>query len=163
MKEFEFTVRKDEVLEEVMKTASYIAAKNDSTENGKTYETVFAADEDKEQLQRFWNEACQAMTLVMKRFVKDDVVVVYGDDYTVNVFMDDSFKDAFSTTINETLKSFAIETVLAKWLSLMPLVEQGNISAIQSQRLAMAETHKENLREALRVHQGIIRRKMKPF
>lgn len=161
--EFSFTVVKDKVLEEVAKTTAYLGAKNDNKNDGKNYETIATVDADNDMLERFWKEACQDLTLILKRFIKQDCVMDYDSDYKVDVQMNPSFNDAFVPTIRDLMNSFAVETVTAKWLGLMKLSDEGGLSHLQVQHETNATNIKDKLREALRAQKGRIKRKMSVF
>lgn len=60
-------IYKDEVYTEVAQTSSYTGAKMDDDANA--YERIFTTDEDKSQLERFWNESCVTFCEIMKRYL----------------------------------------------------------------------------------------------
>lgn len=60
-------IYKDEVYTEVAQTSSYAGAKMDDDPNA--YERIFTTDEDKSQLERFWNESCVTFCEIMKRYL----------------------------------------------------------------------------------------------
>lgn len=60
-------IYKDEVYTEVARTSSYTGSKMDDDTNA--YERIFTTDEDKSQLERFWNESCVTFCEIMKRYL----------------------------------------------------------------------------------------------
>lgn len=64
-----FDIYKEEVYTEVAQTTSYAGAKMDD-EN--VYDRIFTTDEDRSQLERFWDESCAAFNGQMKRFLTND-------------------------------------------------------------------------------------------
>ena len=64
-------IYKDEVYTEVAQTSSYTGAKMDDDANA--YERIFTTDEDKSQLERFWNESCVTFCEIMKRYLVSEL------------------------------------------------------------------------------------------
>ena len=67
MTEIELTVQKASVYDEVAKTTSYTGAK--MTGDDDAYERIFTTDDDRMMLERFWVEACSAVTEQFKPFL----------------------------------------------------------------------------------------------
>lgn len=139
--EIVFDIYKDDVYTEVAQTSSYTGAKMDDDENA--YERIFTTDEDKSQLERFWNESCITFCEVMKRYLVSDsnitesaiilprsevtpinpVVpgIVYptlGTTVTGHKFQMDfskSFDSALLPSMRQELFSYFVMNITAKW------------------------------------------------
>lgn len=67
MKEIELSVNKANVYTEVAKTTAYTGSK--MQDDKEAYSRIFATDEDREMLERFWVEACNGATELLKQFI----------------------------------------------------------------------------------------------
>lgn len=114
-----FTVHKAKVYTEVAKTTSYGGAKK--TLDGSSYETVFTKDEDRIMLERFWNEAANAVTDIFKPFIvkvssaEQAHDVDLGQDYVAELSMPGSFDTTLVDSIQSSLFSFFTDFIVSRW------------------------------------------------
>lgn len=106
------TVRKEAVYEEVAKTSSYTGAK---MEEGSAYERIFTTREDREMLERFWNESKNAVACAMKKFLvseeeRDGV-------YELTLDFSASFDESLLKSMESSLFSFFVMSIVGKWYS----------------------------------------------
>lgn len=126
MEEIEFSVNKLNVYTEVAKTTSYIGAKASDDETA--YVRLFTTDEDRLMLERFWNEACNSVTNLMKPFI---VEVTAGNDstgtdlidYIIKVRPSSAFCLPIADSIDNTLFSFFVSYITGKWLGVSSMAE----------------------------------------
>ncbi len=113
MKKITLSVNKETVYNEVAKTTSYVGAKaNDATAYGR----VFTTDEDKELLERFWEESKNVVTLNLKRFFVSEKEI--NGIYTLELSLHSSFKDGFVDGMQQSLFSFFVTNITSKWFSI---------------------------------------------
>jgi len=110
MIEITFTIDKEKVYEEVAQTTSYTGAK---MEDEHAYERIFTTDEDKNMLERFWNECKNTVCNSMKK-------VLASESETEGVFslaleLSNSFDEALTESMQRSLFSFFVMNITAKW------------------------------------------------
>lgn len=110
MNEHELKIRKEEVYEEVAKTASYTGAKMD---DDAAYERIFITEEDKAMLERFWNESKNAIAGSLKKFLVGETET--GGTYTLTLELSASFDESLLGSMERSLFSFFVMSVTAKW------------------------------------------------
>lgn len=141
--EVTFDINKDEVYTEVAQTSSYTGAKMDDDANA--YERIFTTDEDKSQLDRFWNESCVTFCEVMKRYLVSDTPITqtsavtpmsepfhpsipdipsviipihpFGEvtGHRFNMELSKSFDTALLPSMRQELFSYFVMNITAKW------------------------------------------------
>lgn len=115
-------ISKARVLDEVQKTTAYIGSKAMSGEDPGAYERIAALDADREQLDRYWMEACSEASRLLDHWmvnVSDQTLthhVELGRNYTATLAMPTNWNSAYSKTIEELLTSFMVDSIAAKWL-----------------------------------------------
>lgn len=119
MIEVMLTVNKANVYDEVAKTTSYTGAKMVGDESA--YERIFTTDEDREILERFWVEACNAVTEEFKPFLisvsdqPEDDGTDTGRNYEVKLELSSSYDVTLNKSIETSLFSFFVSAIVAKW------------------------------------------------
>lgn len=117
--EITFTVNKANVFTEVAKTTSYSGIKK--SPDGSLYEQVFTTDEDRLMLERFWNEAANNVTDILKNFegVFSDTQQAHGIDiannYSAKVSLSNSFDINLISSIQSSLFSFFVDYIVGSW------------------------------------------------
>lgn len=117
--EVTFTVNKANVFTEVAKTTSYSGIKK--SPDGSLYEQVFTTDEDRLMLERFWNEAANNVTDILKNFegVFSDTQQAHGIDiannYSAKVSLSNSFDTNLISSIQSSLFSFFVDYIVGNW------------------------------------------------
>lgn len=115
-------ISKVRVLDEVAKTTAYIGSKAMSGEDPGAYDRIAALDADREQLDRYWMEACSEASRLLDHWmvsVSDQTLthhVELGRDYAATLAMPTNWNSAYSKTIEELLTSFMVDSIAAKWL-----------------------------------------------
>ena len=132
MQNITLTVVKADVYEEIAKTTSFAGAKKIG-EDVNAYERIFTTDEDRQMLERFWHDACNAVTTQMREFLSD--VSALGDsfytdlqtNYELELQMSDRFDNRLVNNIEKELFSFFVCFILSQWYSMT------NVSDAESQ------------------------------
>lgn len=128
--EIVFDIKKDEVYNEVAQTSSYTGAKMED-ENAGAYERIFTTDEDRSQLERFWNESCVTFCEVMKRYLTADSAIetettpkkVTGHRFEME--FSKSFDAALLPSMRQELFSYFVMNITAKWYGFTNKKEAG--------------------------------------
>lgn len=110
-------ISKEDVYAEVAQTSSYTGAKMES-DDGDAYDRIFTTDEDKSQLERFWNESCVTFCEMMKRYLVSDSLIETNGTVTGHRFemeFSKSFDEALLPSMRQELFSFFVMNITAKW------------------------------------------------
>lgn len=110
-------IKKIDVYDEVAKTTSYVGLKQIDADE-KMYDRVFTTDADRDLLERFWKEACSAVTDEFKQFIVSSPVQTEEDAFTVDMYMPSSFDINLVSSVEQSLCSFFINMITAKWFSI---------------------------------------------
>ena len=120
MQQVTFTVSKANVYEEVAKTTSYTGVKM-MADDQSAYNRIFATDEDRLMLERFWTEAANAVVDVFKPFILtvSDLSESHCCDLTKNFQVTLELSVAYDTSLNNTVQSslfsFFTNFIVGKW------------------------------------------------
>ena len=112
-----FTVSKAEVYNEVAKTTSYTGIKM----SGEDYERVFTTDEDRMFLERFFNEAANGLTDVLKPFLVtvSDTSPLHCIDlsrnYVVALELSSSYDEQLNGSIQSSMFSYFTNFIVGNW------------------------------------------------
>ena len=112
-----FTVSKADVYNEVAKTTSYTGIKM----SGEDYERVFTTDEDRMFLERFFNEAANGMTDVLKPFLVtvSDTSPLHCIDlernYVINLELSGSYDERLNGSIESSMFSYFTNFIVGNW------------------------------------------------
>lgn len=111
--EIVLTVNKQDVLQEVAKTTSYIGAKKEG-DDGTAYDRIYTTDEDAEMLERFWREAQGMLGTSLRCFV----CMQHEKDgkYSIMLSTPCNWNMALRTTIEQDLFSWFVQSIIAKWM-----------------------------------------------
>lgn len=112
MKSTEINISKSEVFEEVAKTTAYIGAKKVEG-SGAAYDRIFTTSEDKEMLERFWQETSDVVTNELSTFLSG--VPSTSTSYDVDLVMSDRFDTSLSNSLNSSIYSYFVNSILSKW------------------------------------------------
>lgn len=119
MKEIELSVNKANVYTEVAKTTAYTGSK--MQDDKEAYSRIFATDEDREMLERFWVEACNGATELLKQFIVtvSDQPMSHGveldKNYVVRLELSSSYDESLNSSIETSLFSYFVAVIVAKW------------------------------------------------
>lgn len=103
------TIKKSEILDEVAKTTAYMGAKSKMIDGKSAYDQVFVTDADLVMIERFYNESKDALTNLFKRFISS----ITEDTWTLG--MSDMFDSNVSGSINSSVSSFMVNSIVSKW------------------------------------------------
>lgn len=110
MKTVRFQIGRASVYEEVKKTSSYSGAKTQGDDTA--YERIFVKDADEEMLGRFFDEACNALTDLVKPFISAQGS---GTDYDVTLSMPSTFDEQLQPSMQRSMFSFVVLNIIASW------------------------------------------------
>lgn len=125
MKEIVLHIDKKAVYEEVAQTTSYTGAK--MKEDADAYDRIFTTDEDRDQLERFWNESCADACEQLKQFLEEETN--NADGFTINLSLSSSFNEALTGTMEKELFSFFVMNIAGKWYAFTNKDEAGDYVA----------------------------------
>ena len=117
--EVTITINKLNVYDEVAKTSGYTGEMKQGDETA--YERIFATDDDRLMLERFWLEACAMVTDQLKPFVtqvstlQESQSVDLSANYTVSLALSTSFESKLSNSIRTSLYDFFVSYIVSKW------------------------------------------------
>jgi len=110
MSEVRFQISQADVYEEVKKTSSYSGAKTQGDDGA--YERIFVKDADEEMLNRFWDEACNSLTDLVKPFVSSTGT---GSDFDVTLSMPSTFDVNLQPSMQRSMFSFCVLSIVSSW------------------------------------------------
>ncbi len=119
MIEVSLNINKAKVYDEVAKTTSYTGAK--MKDDDSAYERIFTTDDDRQMLERFWVEACNAATEQFKPFIisVSSQSVNHGvqldRNYDVKLELSGSFDINLRDSIESSLFSYFVSMIVCKW------------------------------------------------
>ena len=121
---YNIQVSKARVFDEAQKTSAYIGSKAMSAQDLGAYERVAAVDANREQLDRYWMEACDDLSLLLSHWIVSVTSQVLAhhpeigaaSDYRVTLAMPTNWNDAYLSPLKEALMSYLVNSVVAKWL-----------------------------------------------
>lgn len=119
MTQVKFTVNKANVYTEVAKTSSYSGAK--MMDDAAAYDRIFTTDEDRQMLERFWNEASNAATELFKPFLvsvtqsPESHGIELARNYEATLNLSASYETALNASVESSLFSFFTDFIIAKW------------------------------------------------
>ncbi len=123
MIEVRFKICKRDVYEEVAKTTAYTGAKKE--DDAASYERMFATDADRLMLERFWREACNAVTDLLKDFITKvnrqpaiSSMIDLDNNYEVELSLSNLYDESLTDSIQNSLFSFFVESILSKWYTI---------------------------------------------
>lgn len=105
------SIEKKSVLDEVAKTTAYIGSKKVEQKEG-AYDRIFVTTEDRNMLERFYEEGCNGLTNLLRRFVTS---VSNGSSYAVSLSMSSRFDSIITDSMKSSMTSFLVNYILGKW------------------------------------------------
>lgn len=102
------------IKEEVEKLAAYEGAKNQTEEN-ETYERLFISKEEWEVLEKTMEDATTRVARVLEQYVTS---VERGDTVRFTLSVPDNFRHDLTESMTESVKSFYIQYLAARWMSI---------------------------------------------
>lgn len=129
------SIKKANVYDEVAKLTGYVGAKS-IEDTGKAYDRVFTTDDDRLILERFWREAIGAITDEVKKFIvtvsapSNSQSVDITEVWEATLNMPSSFDDNLTGSINDSLLSYAVNSIASKWFAIANKEESDKYSAM---------------------------------
>lgn len=129
------SIKKANVYDEVAKLTGYVGAKS-IEDTGKAYDRVFTTDDDRLILERFWREAIGAITDEVKKFIvtvsapNNSQSVDITEVWEATLNMPSSFDDNLTGSINDSLLSYAVNSIASKWFAIANKEESDKYSAM---------------------------------
>ncbi|MBR4040825.1 MAG: hypothetical protein IKJ09_00725 [Bacteroidaceae bacterium] len=124
MQDVRIDINKTNVYNEVSKTSAYIGSKLMHVDAG-SYSRLFVTDEDYLMLERFWCEACNVVTDLLKPFIVDvngthamSNSLQIGDNYIVTLLLPDNYDNTLTSSIENSLHNFFVSAIIGKWFRL---------------------------------------------
>lgn len=112
MREIRIFIDKEGVYEEVAQTTSYTGAKMMDGDE-RAYERIFTTQEDRSQLERFWDESCTAVCEKLKEFILEEKRTAEG--FIINLGLSSAFEPALETAMKKEMFSFFVTGIVGKW------------------------------------------------
>lgn len=109
--EITLSISQTEVFQEVARTTSYTATK--MNDDAKAYERITTVDEDRSELQRFWDESRAEVAQTFIRMLSSEGMD--GDTYNVVLNVSVSFDTALLPSMQLGLFSFFVQSITGKW------------------------------------------------
>lgn len=116
------SIHKNIVYDEVAKTTSYTGAKMIDSDT-KAYLRIFTTDEDRLMLERFWCEACNVATDLLKPFLSGVEVpsndgyheISESNDYIMVLELPSNYSTAILPSMTNSLINFFVSSIIGKW------------------------------------------------
>ena len=118
------TISKSRAFDEVQKSSGYVGKKSVSDKDPGAYERIAAVDAEREQLDRYWMEACTAATTAVSHWLSEATDQQLGHhydpsrDYHVVLSMPSNWNDKLAHAVKEALMSYLVNMILIRWLML---------------------------------------------
>jgi hypothetical protein len=120
-------VSKARAFDEVQKTTEYIASKAVSAEDLGAYERIAAIDSNREQLDRYWMEACGDVAMLLDHWtvsITSQVLTHHPEldashDFKVVLAMPTNWPNQYTNTVREKVMSYLVNSIVTKWLLLV--------------------------------------------
>lgn len=137
---YNIQISKARVLDEVQKTSAYIGSKAMSAQDPGAYERVAAVDANREQLDRFWMEACDDLSLLLSHWIVSVTSQMLAhhpeigaaNDYKVTLAMPTNWNDAYLSPLKEALMSYLVNSIVTKWLLITKKEDAESYAALAS-------------------------------
>lgn len=125
MNSVSFTITKTAVYNEVAKTTSYGGKK--AQEDGSAYERMRTTPEDEELLARFWTEACDVVTSIVRPFL---VSVSDASDYSLELSLPARYDTALNDTLQDTVFSLIVNIIISSWYGIANKEEEAKYTGM---------------------------------
>jgi hypothetical protein len=120
-------VSKARVFDEVQKTTEYIGSKAVSAEDRGAYERIAAIAANREQLDRYWMEACGDAAMLLDHWmvsITSQVLTHHPEldvshDFKAVLGMPTNWPNQYANTVREKVMSYLVNSIVTKWLLLV--------------------------------------------
>lgn len=110
MKTVRFQVARATAYEEVKKTSAYSGKKTQGDDDA--YERIRIKDAEEEMLGRFFDEACNMLTDLLKPFI---AATGTSSDFDVTLEMPSTFDEKLQPSMQRSMFSFVVLNIIASW------------------------------------------------
>lgn len=138
MIEIVLTADKQQIYEDVARTTGYAGAK--MVGDNDAYERMFTTEADREMLERFWTEACNGVTELLKPFITR--LSEENGKYDVQLELSTMFDAQLKESIEKSMRSYMVLGIVSKWFVLTDKQEAESYGA---QAMAMLADMKRKL------------------
>ena len=117
-------VSKARVMDEVAKATAYIGQKAASQQDPGAYERIATTDANREELDRYWMEACTGASLLLDHWLTGQTrqtLTHHPDisaerDYNVTLGLPANWNFAYLNSVKEALLSYLVNSIVSQWL-----------------------------------------------
>ncbi|MCI7654316.1 MAG: hypothetical protein MSS51_08590 [Bacteroidales bacterium] len=125
MNNITLTVNKQNVYDEIAKTTAYVGTK--MTDDKGAYDRIFTTEADRLMLERFWIESCNEATEEFKPFIQSvSEQTDITKNYTVELELSGRFDTNLKGSMESSLFSFFVATIVGKWCKFTDKGETGS-------------------------------------
>lgn len=116
-------IKKADIYDEVALLSGYVGAKT-IADTGLSYDRVAVTDDDREMLEQFWRETTATITNEYRRLLKEVTLpdssqqVDMNEVYTLTLELPSNFNGKLKETIENSLRSYCINSIAAKWFAI---------------------------------------------
>lgn len=138
---YKITISKSVVLDEVGKTTAYLGSKSMSDNDPGAYERIATTSANREQLERYWVEACTAADAALSRWLQPGPSQQIGhhcdltNDYDVTLYLSNSWESSLGDSARASLVDFFIDFIVSKWLLLVSREDAATYAALSASML----------------------------
>lgn len=125
--EITLSVSRKKVFKEVAQTTSYTGTKMDDDANA--YERILTVDEDRGELERFWDESRAEVAQAFIRMLVSEGMATDGDTYNLTLNVSVAFDKALLPGMELGLFSYFVQSVTGKWFVFTNKKEAGDFTA----------------------------------
>lgn len=132
--EITLSVSNQEVWEEVAKTTAYTGDKMFGQESENAYDRILMTDEDRDALQRFWEDAATIANGKLKEMLVSSSQI--SGDYIAKLHVSNAYDTVLDESIKASLRSYFIAAILAKWSN---IANKADVGAYSQEATAMMD------------------------
>ena len=121
-------ITKSGVLAEVSKTTAYEGAHSGAFDN------TFAKPEDRDMLERYWNEGVAFITDAVKKFATK--IVNNSTSYKAELFMPSNYDQNMTASVNQAAFDYLCNFIVGKWLEMLTSEKAGSYANAATAQLA---------------------------
>lgn len=117
-------ISKARVMDEVKKATAYIGSKAVSAQDPGAYERVATTDANREQLDRYWMEACSSAGILLDHWMVNQSSQMLShhpeigraNDYNVTLRMPTNWESQYAGILEEKIMSYLVNSIVSQWL-----------------------------------------------
>lgn len=117
MKTTKLTLEKAAVLNEVARLTAYVGAKTQTEDTGTAYARIFATDDDRELLERFWTEGCNTVIDLLKKYMLK--ASPHTDEvWRLDLELPGTYNRGLTPAVQSALASFMVHRLASGWFGI---------------------------------------------